>query len=506
MPDPGVTSDTWFKTYGGNQNDVGNVVLLADDGGFFIVGATNLEFEPEQQGDIYLIRTNAAGEILWEKTYGEEGYEAGRTVFQTSDGGLMISGVTNSLGAGGMDVYLIKVDQDGNELWSKTFGGPLDEMAGAWPMDDGGYILGGNIVDPNDVVVDNPGVAGYAGLAGRSNIYLARTDSDGNEIWSRTFGGENNVLASGGIQTPDGGFVILATILYFPDNDDDIYLLKVDENGDEVWSRTWERGMSSGYDLVQTPDGNYLVTGPYSPPDDMDRSIRDFLFVKFDPEGNEIWMSTFGDPDVIDYGSVLAETTDGGYVAAGWMVRDLITWDEDIVMVKIDESGQLLWEQIIETDAHSMFGTMLQHPDGGYVIAGSISNGRNFDIFMIKTDSQGNVTAASEPAAAAPALAVSFEQSAQTFPSVPTFQIGLGDLDGDGDLDAVFANAGSNYSQVWLNDGSGHFTATGQQLTQQGHGIDVGDLDGDGDLDVFITRHNNTQLSEVYLNDGDAVF
>jgi hypothetical protein len=509
--EPDVTGDTWFKIYGARQNDVANGVLLADDGGYFIVGVTNLEYEPERRGDVYLIRTNAAGDILWEKTYGGEGYEAGATAFQTSDGGLIISGATNSLGAGGIDIYLIKVDQDGNELWSKTFGGPLDEVGAAWPMDDGGYMLGGNIVDPNDPVVDNPGVAGYAGFAGRSNVYLARTDSDGNVLWSRTFGGENNVLASGAVQTPDGGFVILATIMYFPDNDDDIYLLKVDENGDEVWSRTWERGMSSGYGLVQTSDGNYLVTGPYSSPDDMDRSIRDFLFVKFDAEGNEIWSSTFGDPDIIDYAQVLAATKDGGYVAAGWAVRDLITWDEDIVIVKTDESGQLLWEQIVETDAHSMFGNVLQHPDGGYVIAGSIFNGRNFDIFLIKTDSQGNLTATSEPAAAAPALAVSFEQSAQTFPSVPTFQIGLGDLDGDGDLDAVFANGQSNFSRVWLNDGNGHFADTGQQLTQQGHGVDVGDLDGDGDLDLFLTCHGlggsgSGKPSKVYLNDGSAVF
>jgi hypothetical protein len=98
------------------------------------------------------------------------------------------------------------------------------------------------------------------------------------------------------------------------------------------------------------------------------------------------------------------------------------------------------------------------------------------------------------------------EKGSQSFPSIPTFQIALGDLDGDGDLDAVFANARSNPSQVWLNDGSGHFSATDQPLIPQGHGIDVGDLDGDGDLDVFITRHDDTQPSKVYLNDGHAVF
>jgi hypothetical protein len=347
------------------------------------------QFEPERQGDVYLIKTAAAGEVLWEKTYEKEGYQQGLAIFQTGDGGLLISGVTSSSGTTGMDVYLMKLDQDGNELWSKTFGGPLDEMGAAWPMDDGGYILGGNIVDPDDFVAD-PSAAGYGGFAGRSNIYIARTDADGNELWSRTFGGENNVLATGGVRAPDGGFLILATILYFPESGDDVWLLKVDGDGNEVWSRTWEEGSIGARDLVQTADGNYLITGSYSPSDDAD-SNEDFLFIKIDPEGNELWTSTFGDPDMIDYGMVLAETMDGGYVAAGERVTDLYTWDADISLVKIDGDGQLLWEQIIETDAHCMFGAILQHPDGGYVIAGSAFNGRTFDIFMIKTDSEGNV-------------------------------------------------------------------------------------------------------------------
>lgn len=403
--EPDVTGHTWFKTYGANRDDVANDLLLADDGGFFIVGATNLEFGPAQQGDIYLIKTNAAGDILWEKTYGGQGYQAGATAVKTSDGGLIISGATDSVSAGGIDIHLLKVDKDGNELWSKTFGGPLDQVGAAWPMDDGGYILGGNIVDPNDPVVDDPGVAGYAGFAGRSNVYLARTDSEGKELWSRKFGGDNNVLASSGLQTPDGGFIILATIMHFPVNDDDIYLLKVDQNGNEVWSHTWGNGMSSGYDLVRTSDGNLLITGPYSPPEERDRSKRDFLFIKVDPEGNEIWTSTFGNPDIFDYGQVLAATTDGGCVAVGEAGSDLTTWDQDIVIVKVDENGKLLWKQSFEAGTHSMFGTVLQHPDGGYVVAGSMFSNRNFDIFVLKTDAQANVTAASEPAAlATPAL------------------------------------------------------------------------------------------------------
>jgi hypothetical protein len=364
--------------------------LLAEDGGYFIVGTTDLVFEPERQGNIYLIRTDAAGDVLWEKTYGGPGYESGGTIYPADDGGLMIAGVTTSFGAGGMDVYLLKVDQEGNELWSKTFGGPLDEMGAAFPLEDGGYIVGGNVVDPNDIVAD-ASAAGYGGADGRSNIYLSRTDSDGNELWTRTFGGENNVMASSALPTDDGGFVILATIMYYPESGDDICLLRVDENGDEVWSYTWEQDSTNAFELVETLDGGYLISGAYSTSDDPQAPEADYLFIKVDSQGNELWSSIFGDPDMIDYGQVLAATDDGGFVAAGERVRDFSSWDADTALVKIDENGQLLWRQVFDTSAHSMFTTLFQHPDGGYVIAGASYTGRVFNIFLTKTDADGNV-------------------------------------------------------------------------------------------------------------------
>jgi Tol biopolymer transport system component len=108
---------------------------------------------------------------------------------------------------------------------------------------------------------------------------------------------------------------------------------------------------------------------------------------------------------------------------------------------------------------------------------------------------------------------VSLEKSPQSFEPAFTSQVGLGDLDGDGDLDAFFANMRLSHSQVWLNDGTGHFVDTGQELTRQAHGVALGDLDGDGDLDAFVPVAGYTENdidyvkpSKVYLNDGDGTF
>jgi len=381
-----ISSDTWMKTYGGNRDDTVADILLAEDGGFTIIGATNIDFDGDMQSDGYLLQTDPAGDVLWEQVF--EGYSSGQAIDLTDDGGLLISGVTSSV-TGNSDIFLMKLDPERNEAWSKTFGGPLDEFGAAWQMADGGYILGGSIVDPNDIVVDNPGVAGYGGFSGRSNIYLTRINAEGNEVWSRAFGGENNVMGSSGLMVADGGFLILGTIMHYPENDDDITLLKVDQNGDPVWSLTWEEGNLDGYEVIPTSDGNYLITGGYAPAGDLDTSKKDFLFIKIDPNGNEIWKSIFGDPDVFEWAVAVTETSDGGFVAVGDIVRDLYTWDADILLVKIDQNGKLVWQQTIETNTHTMLTEILEHPEGGYVIAGSTYRRGNFDILLIKTDSEG---------------------------------------------------------------------------------------------------------------------
>jgi CubicO group peptidase (beta-lactamase class C family) len=395
-PEPAVSGNSWRKTYGGTRNTVSGDLLLADDGGFFVVGTTNLQFEPEQLGDVYLLRTDAAGEILWEKTYGGEGYDAGQSIAETGDGNLLIAGTTTSFGAQGMDAYLLKVDRDGNELWSRTYGGPLDEMVGAvGQAPDGGYLLGGNIVDPNDLIAD-PGAAGYGGFAGRSNLYLLKVDGDGSELWSRAYDSEDNVLATSGAQTPDGGLLVLADITRFPDPDDDILLLRLDGEGTVVWSRTWEEGSSVPTALVETSDGNYLIAASYAPLAGQEAAKEDYLFIKVDPQGNEIWRNSFGEPDMIDYAVELARASDGGYVAVGERTRDRLTWEADIALVKIDENGQLLWQQIWPA-AHTMLSRVLQHPDGGFVIAGGMFQEPVFNVLLVKTDSRGTV---GEPSAA----------------------------------------------------------------------------------------------------------
>ncbi len=373
------------KSYDKKQNDLGEDFLIANDGGFYIVGTTNLDFSGSGAlSDIYLIRTDENGEVLWDKTYGGDKSEEGLSISRTNDGNLLIAGTTQSSGA---DAYLIQIDLEGNEIWSKTFGTPLDESASVRELADGSFMLWGNSVDPNDFVAD-PGAAGYGGYSGRSNIYLTKVDAAGNQLWSQTIGGKNNLLASGGVESSDGGFVVLASLLRFPDPGDDIYLIKLDKDGNKIWDHTWEDGTMGAYDLIHTTDDNYLIAGSYIPMDGTAQAKADFLFIKVDQQGDEIWISTFGDPEMVDYPQVAAETADGGYIALGEWVKDWSgSYPASISIAKIDASGQPVWQEVIKTASqHSILRAILQHPDGSSLIVGSKMMRGKFDIFLMKVD------------------------------------------------------------------------------------------------------------------------
>lgn len=383
-PAPETSRVIWDKEYDKKQSDTGEDVALADDGGFFIIGTTELDLNGSGlKGDVYLVRTDAEGKVLWDKTYGGDKSDEGFSIIRTSDGNLLLAGTTQSSGAGGSDAYLIKTDLEGNEIWSTTCGTTRDESASVRELADGSLMLWGNSVNPDDFVAD-PGAAGYGGYAGRSNVYLAKTDAQGNELWSFTFGDKNNLLVSGGVEAPDGGFVVVASLLRYPQPGDDIYLLKVDQDGKQVWTRTWEEGTTNAYDLIRTADQHFLIAGSTGPTSEK----LDFLFIKVDQEGNEIWNSQFGDPEMLDYAMVVTETVDGGFIAAGDWVKDFSGMaPQSISLTKIDSNGQKIWQSIIKPkNRHSMLRSLLQFSDGSLLLVGSRLKGQNFDIFLTKLD------------------------------------------------------------------------------------------------------------------------
>jgi len=234
----------WVKTYGGSKSDWAESVQQSSDGGYIVAGGT---YSFGAGGcDIYLIKTDSSGNEQWEKTFGGSLDDWATSVQQTSDGGYIIAGPTSSFGAGGDDVYLVKTDFGGNEQWEKTFGGSLDDWAtSVQQTSDGGYIITGDT---------------YSFGAGMTDVYLVRTDSSGNMLWYKTFGGSRYGDSAFSVQqTSDGGYIIAGDTSSFGDGKR-VYLVRTDSSGNMLWYKTFGgSGHDEAFSVQQTSDGGYII-------------------------------------------------------------------------------------------------------------------------------------------------------------------------------------------------------------------------------------------------------
>ncbi len=355
----------WETTFGGSNDDQAYSVQATNDGGYIIAGQTN-SFS-NGGDDIYLIKTNSNGIDNWTQTYGGTGNDYAKCVKQTSDGGYIILGYTNSFGVGLNDVYLIKTDVNGLEEWNRTFGGVGNDFGySVQQTSDGGYIITGYTTSFG---------------SGSSDVYLIKTDGNGVEEWNNTFGGTAVDRGYSVEQTLDGGYIITGYTTSFGTGSSDIYLIKTDMNGSPQWNKNFGGGadIERGYSVQQTLDGGYIVTGNVKTVD------WDIYLLKTDSNGIEDWNQTFGSSGY-DEARSIDITIDGGYIIAGTTTSTI--GDNDVYLLKTDSNGLEEWDQTFGGSSNDLGYSVNQTSDGGYIIAGytnSFGNGGN-DIYLIKTN------------------------------------------------------------------------------------------------------------------------
>ena len=379
---------SWKKTFGGSKDDWGNSVQQTSDGGYIIAGQT--ASYGAGKDDAWLIKTDADGNRQWDKTFGGSGIDRAESVQQTNDGGYIFVGYTQPFDAGKEDVsmyiWLIKTDANGNKLWEKTFD------RSTWGIEislqqtsDGGYIITGGKLS-----YGSTNLAGIDDTLAGLDVWLIKTDSNGDRQWDRTFGGSNSYECGSSVkQTKDGGYIIAGGKSSYGVEDPDIWLIKTDASGNKLWDKIFrELGFDIGESVEQTNDGGYIITGWTAKKDEQDNPYTYVSLIKTDPNGNEQWDKTFGSGN--DEGDSVQQTSDGGYIIAGSTSHG--AGSSDIWLVKTDANGNKLWDRIFgglrQDDGHSV----QQTSDGGYIIAGKThSEGAGgFDIWLIKTDSEGN--------------------------------------------------------------------------------------------------------------------
>ena len=356
-PTASKTRRAWIKTPGKSRNSLAFDLVQTADGGYLILGVTDYQgHRPNRRGDVYLIKSDPAGQVAWEKTYGGDLYDAGHAIIQAQDGGWLILGETESFGAGDADFLLIKIDPNGQELWSRTFGGPDNDFALEFQRTaDGGIIMVGGREDME---------------GGDSDVYVVKCDALGNETWSQVYGSAYSEAAYAIHQTANGDFFILANVSYTEDDEDyDLYLLKIDALGHEIWSRTWnEPGKRAGHAMSPTSEGDYVIVGSHNPTGDDVGS--DFMLLKINADGHVLWTRTFGDENASNYGRVITETPDGGYIIAGSSAQELYFQGSDIPIVKTDQEGEVVWTRLFNPGGHDAARAIVSSADGGYVVAG----------------------------------------------------------------------------------------------------------------------------------------
>jgi predicted secreted protein len=360
----------WNKTYGGVSTDEGWMVQHINNRGYILIGYT--VSYGSGSADIWLIKTDAEGNQQWSKTYGGRGNDQSRAVQQTSDGGYIIGATTQSFGAGGDDIWVIKTDASGNIVWQKTFGGTNQDHCNAiLQIPSGEYVL-----------------IGDWDLGGTSDLLVMKLDSEGNELWTRVYSGDKFGFGHSIQMTSDGGFILLGGINLYGDSD--MWLIKTDANGIMMWDKTFgERTPETATSVIQTRDNGFLLGG-WILPSDLNKSI---LLIKTDGEGNRLWEKKIEaghakEPYTNTLG--LDETTDGSYIVAG---EKIVSNDKNAWVIKTDVNGNILWDMTIGGLSDEYSCGIQQTNDENFIVVGATKSYGvgGYDMWLIKV-SQGNGT------------------------------------------------------------------------------------------------------------------
>tara|TARA_B100001142_G_scaffold81844_1_gene82840 strand:+ start:370 stop:1683 length:1314 start_codon:yes stop_codon:yes gene_type:complete len=368
----------WEKTFGGNTRDIGKSVQQTTDGGYIILGSKGYP-----NSDFWLIKTDQNGYLQWDQTFGSSSYDdEPYSVKQTNDGGYILTGRTRSFGGGTSDkIWLIKTDGNGVQQWDKLFYGGV---GWSWGRDvqqtnDGGYII-----------------SGYTGSIGGEDVWLIKTDSQGNTLWDKTYTGENIQNHCYSVQqTTDGGYIMIG-YTNTSMSGQKVWLIKTDLIGDTLWTNKFDGEF--GRDVEQTTDGGYIIVGTK-----MSGYCQDLMLIKTNGNGTLLWEKFYNLGGGPELGNSVQQTTDGGYIMVGIKgpscSGDSISMglDYDLWLVKTDSQGDTIWTKTYGSLLNDYGVSVQQTNDGGYIMTGIKgyvfnSSSPGGDVWLIKTNSQGGMT------------------------------------------------------------------------------------------------------------------
>lgn len=355
--------EEWSKDIGGDDTEHFKAIQETLDGGFIIVGYV----EPWARDDreLYMVKTDSMGDLEWSQVYGDAKDDDAYDVVQTGDGGYLVVGGTKSYGAGLTDLWVMRTDDQGELIWEKILGGAKDDVAYSVTSLDGDYLLVGS-------------TASYG--AGGSDVWVLKIDDEGEVLWNLTIGGPKNDVGKEVASTADDGFIIVGDTSSYGAGWTDVWLIKMNADGSVSWNQTYGGSANdSGRSVKETADG-FIIAGNS---DSFGSNLVEGYIVNVDMEGNLVWEKTFGG-SADDYAESVELLADEGYLVTGY-TTSTGTGESDVWLFSLSGDGNLVDETFYGGSMRDRMYQVHATSDGGYILAGfTWSFGASGNGYLIK--------------------------------------------------------------------------------------------------------------------------
>jgi hypothetical protein len=390
----------WIRNFGGSGTDTFHSVIATSDRGFAALGSSNstdgdLEGKALAVSDYWLVKLGAQGDLQWSRTFGGSMEDLGQALIQTADGGYALTGYAMSSDGdasnneGFHDNWILKLDASGKLEWERSFGfSGHDHSYDLLQTADGGFFFVGFLDVTAADGEGNYGKYNSLTLHGVGEFWGTKIDTKGTLEWRRYYGGTNNDRAHAVAEAHTGGFVMAG----FSESEDydissskgsyDFWVVKINEEGDLLWERSYGgSGIEVSYDIIATADGAYVVVGnTFSTDGDVSRNHgeSDVWMIKISETGDLLWEQTFGGSG-FDASQGVSLSKDGGYIIAGNSKSsdtDLTTnhGENDIWLLKTNSEGILEWQGSIGGSGLDFGFMAVETGDRDLLIAGESSS------------------------------------------------------------------------------------------------------------------------------------
>jgi hypothetical protein len=385
----------WAKNFGGTVTDKANAIQQTSDGGYIVAGETN-----SSNGDVtvnngstdyWVVKIDANGALQWQKSLGGLADDRANAVTQTTDGGYVVVGTTNSTNGdvtgnkGLYDFWVVKLTSTGTIAWQKCLGGTsIEEARAVQQTTDGGLIIVGDARSNNfDLTQNNGG----------KDFWAVKTNSVGTIVWQTSLGGIGNDIPYSVHQTSDGGYVLAGETnsiggdVTGNNGGIDYWVVKLSSTGALSWQKCYGGSSTDkASSIKQTSDGGYIIAGTAASTNGnitLNNGLENPWVVKTFSTGTIQWQKCFGGP-FFDAANSIQQTVDGGYIFAGAVSSNSIdvsgnNGGSDIWVTKLSTTGALTWQKCLGGTGSDIGTTVQQTTDNGYIVCGR-SNSTNGDV------------------------------------------------------------------------------------------------------------------------------